>query len=124
MKYILDNLNWILPLFITSIVTPLATYIVGRSKGFKKEVEYRLNRNDRQTCLVMSASVSILRRELKNTAAFLISQNCASIEDKDLFEADYKQYEDMIDELGLENGLIEHLRDSVLSLPNIKKEDN
>lgn len=124
MKYILDNLNWILPLLITSVITPVATYVVGRSKGFKKEVEDRLNKNDRQTYLVMSASVSILRRELKNTAALLIGQDYASIEDKDLFEADYQQYEDMIDELGLENGLIEHLRDSVLALPTNGKGDN
>ena len=54
----------------------------------------------------------------------MIDQNSASIEDKDLFEADYQQYEDMIDELGLENGLIEHLRDSVLALPTNGKGDN
>ncbi len=124
MGYLLDNLQWLLPFVFTSIVVPVTTYFVGRSKGFKKEVEARLNKNDRQTMLVMSASVSILRRELKNTASLLIGQDYASIEDKDLFEADYQQYEDMIDELGLENGLIEHLRDSVLALPTNGKGDN
>ena len=119
MQYILDNLYWLLPLFITSVVTPVVSYIVGRNKTTHDEIKKRLDTNESSLRVVMSASTSILRRELKNSANLLISDGFASVEDKDLWEADYQLYENMIETLGMENGLIEHLRDEVLALPTI-----
>lgn len=119
MQYILDNLYWLLPLFITSVVTPVVSYIVGRNKTTHDEIKKRLDTNEASLHIVMSASTSILRRELKNSANLLISEGFASVEDKDLWEADYQLYENMIESLGMENGLIEHLRDEVLALPTI-----
>lgn len=119
MQYILDNLYWLLPLFITSVLTPIVSYIVGKNKTTHSDIKQRLDDTELSLRVVMSASTSILRRELKNSANLLISEGFASVEDKDLWEADYQLYENMIETLGMENGLIEHLRDEVLALPTI-----
>lgn len=121
MHWLLDNLYWLLPLLVTGVLTPMFTYFVGRNKTSKEQILTRLDDNDRKTNLNMQVSASILRRELKGSASTLIKQGFATIKDKELWEADYKLYEDVIEELGIKNGLIEHLRSEILNLPTGKE---
>lgn len=123
MNWLLDNLYWLLPLIITSVITPIITYLVGRVKTTKSEILARLESNDKKTDLNMQVSASILRRELKTSASLLITQGSATIKDKELWEADYELYESVIRGLAIKNGLVEHLRAEVLTLP-IRREDN
>lgn len=123
MQWLLDNLYWLLPLTITSVITPVVTYIVGRNRTSKETIIARLDDNDRKTNLNMQVSVSILRRELKDSASLLIAQGSATIKDKEMWQTDYELYESVLESLSLKNGLIEHLRTEVLALP-IRREDD
>lgn len=133
-------ISWLAPILSTLIVCAGQLALNGRFKRadekrdqaradteaerrsraeWRDSIERRLNDQDDKIKAVLRGQTTQMRSDLVHKAhRYIDDLGCASMEEKDAFNAEYVDYCAICDAHGIENSFVDQLAQQVMALPN------